>query len=72
MGKFFKLGFILVILGSFIGLGYIWRFFYMVGYNGGSVFVFLYLVLILSLGIVMFLVEMLIGNLGKKDVVFNY
>ena len=32
----------------------------------------LYLVLTLSLGIAMLLVEMLIGNLGKKDVVSNY
>ncbi len=72
MGKFSKLGFILATLGSSIGLGHIWRFPYMVGHNGGSAFVLLYLVLTLSLGIAMLLVEMLIGNLGKKDVVSNY
>ncbi|WQX92990.1 sodium-dependent transporter [Helicobacter pylori] len=72
MGKFSKLGFILATLGSSIGLGHIWRFPYMVGHNGGSAFVLLYLVLTLSLGIAMLLVEMLIGNLGKKDIVSNY
>ncbi len=72
MGKFSKLGFILATLGSSIGLGHIWRFPYMVGHNGGSAFVLLYLALTLSLGIAMLLVEMLIGNLGKKDVVSNY
>ncbi len=72
MGKFSKLGFILATLGSSIGLGHIWRFPYMVGHNGGSAFVLLYLVLTLSLGVAMLLVEMLIGNLGKKDVVSNY
>ncbi|MGL2783821.1 sodium-dependent transporter [Helicobacter pylori] len=72
MGKFSKLGFILATLGSSIGLGHIWRFPYMVGHNGGSAFVLLYLVLTLSLGIAMLLVEMLIGNLGKKDVVSNF
>lgn len=72
MGKFSKLGFILATLGSSIGLGHIWRFPYMVGHNGGSAFVLLYLALTLSLGIAMLLVEMLIGNMGKKDVVSNY
>ncbi|WP_104712501.1 sodium-dependent transporter [Helicobacter cetorum] len=72
MGKFSKLGFILATLGSSIGLGHIWRFPYMVGTNGGSAFVLLYLVLTLSLGIAMLLVDMVIGSLGKKDVVSNY
>lgn len=48
MGKFSKLGFILATLGSSIGLGHIWRFPYMVGHNGGSAFVLLYLALTLS------------------------
>ncbi|WP_104748108.1 sodium-dependent transporter [Helicobacter cetorum] len=72
MGKFSKLGFILATLGSSIGLGHIWRFPYMVGNNGGSAFVLLYLVLTLTLGIAMLLVDMIIGSLGKKDVVSNY
>ncbi|AFI05340.1 sodium-dependent transporter [Helicobacter cetorum] len=72
MGKFSKLGFILATLGSSIGLGHIWRFPYMVGTNGGSAFVLLYLALTLTLGIAMLLVDMVIGSLGKKDVVSNY
>ncbi|WP_104687504.1 sodium-dependent transporter [Helicobacter acinonychis] len=72
MGNFSKLGFILATLGSSIGLGHIWRFPYMVGNNGGSAFVLLYLALSLSLGVAMLLVEMLIGSLGKKDAVSNF
>ncbi|WP_187908464.1 sodium-dependent transporter [Helicobacter pylori] len=72
MGNFSKLGFILATLGSSIGLGHIWRFPYIVGHNGGSAFVLLYLALALSLGTAMLLVEMLIGSLGKKDAVSNF
>lgn len=58
---FFKLGFVLAVLGSVIGLGYIWCFFYMIGVSGGGVFVLLFLFLFLSVGAVMFIVEMLLG-----------
>ncbi|WP_163565333.1 sodium-dependent transporter [Helicobacter suis] len=69
---FSRLGFILATLGSSIGLGHIWRFPYMAGSNGGGAFVLLYLGLALSLGIAMLLVDMIIGNLGRKDVVSCY
>ncbi|WP_104638880.1 sodium-dependent transporter [Helicobacter bizzozeronii] len=69
---FSKLGFILATLGSSIGLGHIWRFPYMAGSNGGGAFVLLYLGLTLSLGIAMLLADMIIGNLGRKDVVSCY
>ena len=36
-----KIGFILAAAGSAIGLGAIWKFPYMAGTNGGSVFVLL-------------------------------
>ncbi|BCZ19593.1 Sodium- and chloride-dependent transporter [Helicobacter sp. NHP19-012] len=69
---FSKLGFILATLGSSIGLGHIWRFPYMAGEHGGGAFVLLYLVLTLTLGVAMLLADMLIGNLGRKDVVSCY
>ncbi|WP_104682441.1 sodium-dependent transporter [Helicobacter felis] len=69
---FSKLGFILATLGSSIGLGHIWRFPYMAGSNGGGAFVLLYLGLTLTLGVAMLLVDMVIGNLGRKDVVSCY
>ncbi|WP_104749697.1 sodium-dependent transporter [Helicobacter cynogastricus] len=69
---FSRLGFILATLGSSIGLGHIWRFPYMAGSNGGGAFVLLYLGLTLTLGVAMLLVDMVIGNLGRKDVVSCY
>ncbi|BCZ17178.1 Sodium- and chloride-dependent transporter [Helicobacter sp. NHP19-003] len=69
---FSKLGFILATLGSSIGLGHIWRFPYMAGECGGGAFVLLYLGLTLTLGVAMLLADMLIGNLGRKDMVSCY
>ncbi|BEG57513.1 Sodium- and chloride-dependent transporter [Helicobacter sp. NHP21005] len=69
---FSKLGFILATLGSSIGLGHIWRFPYIAGECGGGAFVLLYLGLTLTLGVAMLLTDMLIGNLGRKDMVSCY
>ena len=38
-----QLGFILAAIGSAVGLGNIWRFPYIMGQNGGAVFLFVYL-----------------------------
>ena len=40
-----RLGFILVSAGCAIGIGNVWRFPYVAGENGGSVFVLFYLLL---------------------------
>ena len=39
-----RLGFILVSAGCAIGIGNVWRFPYVVGQNGGGIFVLFYLV----------------------------
>ncbi|MBF7043368.1 sodium-dependent transporter, partial [Campylobacter volucris] len=41
--KFSKIGFILAVAGSAVGLGNAWKFPTLVGQNGGSAFVLLYL-----------------------------
>ena len=43
--------FILAAAGSAVGLGNIWKFPYMVGSNGGSAFVIVYLICILVIGL---------------------
>ena len=43
MDRFSKVGFVLSIIGAAIGLGNAWKFPYMVGSNGGSAFILIYL-----------------------------
>ena len=57
-----KLGFWLAAAGSAIGLGNIWRFPYLAGANGGAAFVFIYLLLVLTIGFSVMLAEFAIGR----------
>ncbi|CZE50274.1 sodium-and chloride-dependent transporter%2C SNF family [Campylobacter geochelonis] len=65
--KFSKIGFILAVAGSAVGLGNAWKFPYMVGENGGSAFVILYLLITLTIGISIFFAEISIGKLSESD-----
>lgn len=64
-----KIGFILAAAGSAIGLGAIWKFPYMAGMNGGSVFVLLFIISTLAIGLPILLAEFVIGRMGKADAV---
>lgn len=57
-----KLGFWLAAAGSAIGLGNIWRFPYLAGANGGAAFVFIYLLIVLTIGFSVMLAEFAIGR----------
>ncbi len=57
--------FILAIAGAAIGLGNIWRFPYMAGENGGSLFFVLYLFFVLLLGMPVMISEIIIGRAGR-------
>ncbi|TQR34610.1 sodium-dependent transporter [Campylobacter sp. MIT 99-7217] len=70
--KFSKIGFVLAVAGSAVGLGNAWKFPTLVGQNGGSAFVLLYLILTLGVGFVIFLAELSIGKLSEKDPVNAY
>ena len=59
--------FILEAAGSAVGLGNIWKFPYMVGSNGGSAFVIIYLLCILAIGLPVMASEVLIGKYGRKS-----
>ena len=56
-----RLGFILA-AGSAVGLGAIWKFPYMAGTNGGSVFLIPYIVFSLTLGLALLIGEMCLGR----------
>ena len=70
--KFSKIGFVLAVAGSAVGLGNAWKFPTLVGSNGGSAFVLLYFILTLCVGFVIFLAELSIGKLSEKDPVNAY
>ena len=59
--------FILAAAGSAVGLGNIWKFPYMVGSNGGSAFVIVYLFCILIIGLPVMASEIIIGKYGRKS-----
>jgi NSS family neurotransmitter:Na+ symporter len=57
-----RAGFILAAVGSAVGLGNMWRFPYVAAEGGGAAFVFLYIILTLSIGIPLMLSEFSVGR----------
>ncbi|ANU23790.1 sodium-dependent transporter [Planococcus donghaensis] len=64
-----KFGFILAAAGSAIGLGAIWKFPYETGANGGSVFILLFILSTVLIGLPVLLAEFVIGRRGQADAV---
>lgn len=64
-----KIGFILAAAGSAIGLGAIWKFPYETGANGGSVFILLFIISTVAIGLPILLAEFVIGRRGQADAV---
>ena len=67
-----KIGFILAAAGSAIGLGAIWKFPYMAGTNGGSVFILLFIVCTIFIGLPILIAEFMIGRRGQKDPINSF
>ncbi len=59
--------FILAIAGAAIGLGNIWRFPYVAGENGGSLFFLLYILFVLLLGLPVMIAEIIVGRAGRAS-----
>ncbi len=62
-----RLGFLLVAAGCAIGIGNVWRFPFMVGKNGGAIFVLFYAIFLLILGIPILTMELAVGRASKKS-----
>ena len=62
-----RLTFILAAVGSAVGLGNIWRFPYIMGQNGGAVFLIVYLALILTICFIPLFAELAVGNITKTE-----
>lgn len=65
--RFSRIGFILAAAGSAVGLGNIWKFPYITGENGGGVFVMVYLLTVLFIGMSIFIAEVVLGSSENKD-----
>lgn len=62
-----RLGFILLSAGCAIGIGNVWKFPYITGQNGGGLFVLIYLLFMVILGIPIMTMEFSIGRASQKS-----
>ena len=62
-----RLGFILLSAGCAIGVGNVYRFPYMVGQNGGGIFVLIYILFLVALGIPVMTMEFAAGRAAQKS-----
>ena len=64
-----KFGFIMAATGSAIGLGNLWKFPYITGTSGGAVFLVVYIIFLLLLGIPILLSELAIGRYAGSNAI---
>lgn len=67
-----RLGFLLVSAGCAIGIGNVWRFPYVVGQNGGGIFVLIYLIMLVIMGLPVLSMELAVGRASRKSAVQAY
>jgi NSS family neurotransmitter:Na+ symporter len=64
-----RIGFLLAAVGSAVGLGNIWQFPFKTAANGGAVFVVVYLVAVVAIGLPTLLAEFVVGRKAKTNAV---
>lgn len=62
-------GFLMAAAGSAVGLGNLWKFPYIVGMNGGGIFIIVYLILLIFLGSPILMAEMSIGRKTRLNAI---
>ena len=67
-----RLGFLLLSAGCAIGIGNVWRFPYVVGANGGGIFVVIYLLFLAIMGVPVLSMEFAVGRASRKSPVKAY
>ena len=67
-----RLGFLLVSAGCAIGIGNVWRFPYVAGQSGGGLFVPIYLLFLIILGVPVLTMEFAVGRASRKSAVEGY
>lgn len=67
-----KYTFIITTIGSAVGLGNIWRFPYVMGQNGGAIFLVVYILIISTICFIPLINELYIGKLTQKECIGAY
>ena len=62
-----RLGFILISAGCAIGIGNVWKFPYIAGQYGGAIFVLIYLLFLIIMGIPVMTMEFSVGRASQKS-----
>ncbi len=62
-----KLGYVLAVAGSAVGLGNIWRFPYLAAKYGGGIFLLVYLILMLTFGYALIVSETALGRMTNRS-----
>ena len=62
-----KMGYVLAVAGSAVGLGNIWRFPYLAAKYGGGIFLLIYILLALTFGYTMIVAESALGRMTRKS-----
>lgn len=59
--------FLFAAIGSAVGLGNVWKFPYMVGANGGAIFILFYLLSVVLIVIPIMIAELMLGRVGGEN-----
>ena len=62
-----RLGFLLLSAGCAIGLGNVWRFPFITGKYGGAVFLAVYLLFLLFMGLPILIMEFSVGRASRRN-----
>lgn len=62
-----RIGFLLIAAGCAIGLGNVWRFPYITGQYGGAVFVIIYILFLLCVGMPILTMELAVGRASRQS-----
>lgn len=66
------IGFLMVAIGFAVGIGSLWRFPYLCGTNGGALFILVYILVILVIGIPLLTSEITMGFFTQKTAINAY
>lgn len=67
-----RIGFLLVSAGCAIGIGNVWRFPFVAGQNGGGLFVGIYLLFLLLMGLPVLTMELAVGRASRLSAIRAY